>query len=131
MPRPARPPTAAGTRMPTRAHHLGLRERLIRKNPATSITAGASPESYCSATCGWPRLVNQGDTSGASWLIHHSLLGKPLVSGSQYWSRKNRWAVREMENGTVAQARFLAAVSRSFSELVSGPSRGRCAVRLA
>ena len=117
--------------MPTRAHHLGLRDRLTRKNPATSITAGASPESYWAITCGSPRLVSHGDASGASWVIHHSLFGKLLVSGSQYWRRKNKLTVREMENGTVAHARFLVAVSRSFSELVSGPSPGRWAARLA
>ena len=63
----------AGTRIPTLAHHLGLRDRLTRKNPATSITTGARPEPYCSGTCGSPRLVSQGEASGASWLIHHRL----------------------------------------------------------
>ena len=104
---------------------------MTRKNPATSITAGARPDSYCAGTCGSPRLVSQGEASGASWVIHHWLFGKSLVSGSQYWRRKNRLTVSEIENGTVAHARFLVAVSRSFSELVSGPSPGRWAARLA
>ena len=85
MPRPARPPTAAGTRMPIRPHQRGSGTGRPGRSPATSITAGASPESDCAVTCGWPRLVIQGEARGASWFIHHTVPGevvhlrKPVV----------------------------------------------------